>query len=348
MDSIAPAILPTQPGSLRRLTGRRRPYPAEIVAAARALIEGTGLRFDEIAERIGVGAATVGRWARRGGWTRPGKGGEARRTCRSSTGRTSDPPACVIPMSAEGSSRSTLDRRASFETVGSADLLRMTSASVPRASFAAADRVPRRGRYGPVDHEAARALIEGSRLSRERIGIELGIGGTTLFHWQKRFRWRRPAAPERPGPQFYRYRLLRGRPYAADAVGIAQRLVTGTLLSQASIAAQAGVSVATVSRWTSKRGWTRPPAKPWSHRFAASRRTAPVATSGDRRGRCYAPQVVAAARELYEQTALSTALIAARVKVSAVTVERWARVKGWTRPRDLPDPSGRRGRPRFR
>lgn len=96
-----------------------------------------------------------------------------------------------------------------------------------------------------------------------------------------------------------------------------------------------------MSNWIRRRGWTRPKAKPTSHRFAASRRTAPTVASGDRRGRGYDPQVVATARELYQQTELSTVIIGARVKVSAVTVARWAKLKGWTRPRDLPDPHGR-------
>ncbi len=207
---------------------------------------------------------------------------------------------------------------------------------------------PSRGRYGKAEHEAARALIEGSRLGLERIGLRLGIGTATLFRWRKRFGWSRPAPPDRPGPHFVRYRRLRGRPYAADAVGTARDLATGTLLSQARIAARAGVSQATVSNWITRRGWVRPRAKPASHRFAASRRTAPIATTGDRRGRAYDPQVVAAARELYQQTELSTALIAARVKVSAVTMARWAKRKGWTRPRDQLDPHGRLPRRRGR
>ena len=341
MHSAPPDSDPIPPGWHRSPTGRGRPYPAGIVAAVRALVEGTELRFDEIADRTGVGEATVGRWARRGGWRRP-DGGEARRTPRYRAGH--DVPRCphaevlACPAKPMGESRSTRRRRACFETPPGC------RPEAPRhdAADKAADRGrPRHAPYGAAEHEAARALIEGSRLGLERIGLQLGIGTATLFRWKKRFRWTRPAPPDRPGPHHYRYRRLRGRPYATDAVETARQLVITTLLPQARIAARAGVTQATVSNWIRRRGWTRPKAKPTSHRFAASRRTAPTVASGDRRGRGYDPQVVAAARELYEQTQLSTVIIAARVKVSAVTVARWAKLKGWTRPRDQPDPHGR-------
>lgn len=117
--------------------------------------------------------------------------------------------------------------------------------------------------------------------------------------------------------------------------------MTGTLLPQARIAERAGVSQATISMWIRRRGWTRPPARPESHRFAASRRMAPTAESGDRRGRRYDEGIVAEARLLYQQTELPTAIIAARLRVSAVTVARWAKGQGWLRPRHLSDPHGR-------
>lgn len=336
------------PGSRRSPTGRGRPYPAGIVAAVRALVEGTDLRFDEIAGRTGVGEETVGRWARRGGWRRPGGGG-AGRTPRNLSGHNVPPrphaEVLACPAKPAGEPRSTRGRRACFETPPGC----LPEAPQHDAVDEAADRgQPPRGRYGAAEHEAARALIEGSRLGLERIGLRLGIGTATLFRWKKRFRWSRPAPPDRSGPYFYRYRRLRGRPYATDAVETARQLAITTLLPQARIAARAGVSQATVSNWITRRGWIRPKAKPTSHRFAASRRTAPVAATGDRRGRGYDPQVVAAARELYQQTELSTVIIGARVKVSAVTVARWAKLKGWTRPRDLPDPHGRPPRRRGR
>lgn len=280
----------TRPGPLRSPRGRGRPYPANVVASVRTLIATTGLRFEEIAERTGVHEATVGRWVRRFGWSRP-------------------------------------DRRG------------------PTAPAVSDGR--RRPPYGEADHEAARALIEGSRLGVERIGLRLGIGTATLFRWQKRYRWSRPGAPTRSGPQFARYRR-RGKPYAADAVGVAKLLVTTSLLPQARIAAQAGVSQATISNWIRRRGWTRPVAKPWSHRFAAARRTAPTVERGDRRGRAYGEATVTEAERLYRQTELPTAIIAARVRVSAVTIARWAKEKGWIRPRDLPDAHGRPVRRRRR
>jgi hypothetical protein len=186
-------------------------------------------------------------------------------------------------------------------------------------------------------------MVEGSRLGLERIGLELGIGTATLFRWQKRFRWRRPAPPDKAGPMHFRSRR-RGRPYGGDAVGIARDLATGTLLPQRRIAAQAGVSQATISKWIAGRGWVRPPAMPGRsgrRRFAAGRRTAPIANTGDCRGRPYSPEIVAEAHRLYRQTELPTLIIAARVHVTRVTVARWAQARGWTRPRDMPEPDGR-------
>jgi hypothetical protein len=191
-------------------------------------------------------------------------------------------------------------------------------------------------------------MVEGTRLGLERIGLELGIGTATLFRWTKRFRWQRPAAPDRPGPSHYRSRTRRGRPYMADAVETARDLATGSLLSQTRIAAQAGVTQATISIWIRKRGWTRPEPRPGSRRFAASVRTAPLAATGSRRGRPYAPEIAAEARLLFVQSELPTMVIAARLRVTPVTVARWARLGGWTRPHQNPLPDGtpaRRRRP---
>lgn len=199
------------------------------------------------------------------------------------------------------------------------------------ATEVAAPRRPR-GRYGPADHAAARARIEGSRDSLETIALELGITSPTLFRWKKQFGWRRPPSPPRPGPSYHRSRPL-GRPYAADAIGIAKRLVTQSLLSQEKIAAQAGISQQTVSDWMRKRGWTRPPVPPGSPRFAAGKRCGPLAETGNRRGRPYAPESRREARALWELTRLSTTLIAARCGVSRDAVARWARKEGWDGPR---------------
>ncbi len=196
--------------------------------------------------------------------------------------------------------------------------------------------------------DAARAMVEGTRLGLERIGLELGIGTATLSRWVRRGGWHRPAPPDKAGPSHYRSRTRRGRPYMADAVETARDLVTGTLLSQKRIAAQAGVSQATVSIWIRKRGWIRPAPRRGSRRFAAAARTAPLATTGNRRGRPYAPEIVAEARRLFVQTELPTIIIAARLRVTPVTVARWARLGGWTRPRDIPNPDGSPARRRRR
>ena len=324
---------PVPPGPGRRGGGRGRPYPPGAVAAVRELVETTALRFDEIAARAGVHQATIGRWARRFGWRR-GETGNLQR------------PEAEVPAAGRPSAH---DRALSLGPP-----LRGASQDEEQKRLRAGPRDGDAGStirsgppYGAADHEAARVLIEASRLGLEAIGLRLGIATATLFRWRKRFRWQRPELTSRLGPDLPRYRR-RGRPYASDAVGVAQRLVTQTLLSQKRIAAQAGLSQATVSNWIRRRGWTRPEPDPGSHRFAAARRTAPTVRSGDRRGRSYGPDVVAEARRLYRQTELSTALIGARVRVSAVTVARWAKAEGWTRPRDLPEPHGRSRRRRRR
>lgn len=196
--------------------------------------------------------------------------------------------------------------------------------------------------------EAARVRIEGTRIGMERIGLELGIARGTLYGWRKRFGWRRPPPAGADGPRYYRSRRF-PRPYGGDAVGTARNLVLASDWSLARIAARAGVCPSTVWTWMTRRGWTRPPAAPGSRRERAERRSAATVRTGDRRKRAYPECVVASARELYESTELSTRLIAARVKASRDTVIRWARLCGWTRPRDQPDPYGRtrrrRGRP---
>ena len=48
-----------------------RRYPDETVAAVRRLVEGSALPISAIAEQSGVGASTIGNWARNGNWRRP-------------------------------------------------------------------------------------------------------------------------------------------------------------------------------------------------------------------------------------------------------------------------------------
>jgi hypothetical protein len=54
-----------------RPRGSRRPHTDGKVKAVRHLIETTTLTYGEIAARTGVGRASICRWTRDGGWTRP-------------------------------------------------------------------------------------------------------------------------------------------------------------------------------------------------------------------------------------------------------------------------------------
>jgi hypothetical protein len=168
----------------------------------------------------------------------------------------------------------------------------------------------------------------------ERIGLELGVARPTLCRWQKRFGWRRPAPPDRIGPSggagpcFFRSRRF-SRPYGGDAVSTARDLVLGSNLTSGRIAARAGISRSTLWGWTKRGGWTRAVATGRSH---------PP----------YGPDVVAAARELYEGTELSVRLVAARAKTTPERVRHWARTKGWIRLREWRDPDRHARRRRTR
>ena len=316
-------------------TGLGRPYPPEIVAAARVLIVGTGLSRREAAARSGLREDTIGEWARRYGWRRAGGGarvggarvGGARATVLAGVGpgpvslaehANLIPPHAEVP--AVGRPRSTQERPASFE----APLRGASQDEEEGGRRPGAGRSGERGcPYGPAVREAARARVEGSRDGLEPIANELGITRSTLYRWMKRFGWRRPAPPERggmAGAGFFRSRRF-GRAYGGDAVGTARDLVTGSTLPLGRIAARVGVSRLTLYRWMARLGWVRPVA-PGRRRYRPP----------------YGPDVVAAVRALYETTALSTKRIAARTKTTPGRVGHWARTGGWTRLRDLPDP----------
>ncbi|MGA0595984.1 hypothetical protein [Enterovirga sp. CN4-39] len=313
---------------LREPCRRGRPYRAEVVEAVRALL-GTELRFAEIAARTGIGEATVGRWSRQFRFA-DGEGGRAPGSLSAGEGRV-----------ARSANRGGEPLAACPPPSGAPRL-----PPPPSGEEKAHVEGRRRGRHPPETREAARKMVEGTQFGLERIALELGIGTATLARWVKRGRWARPPGPGHIRPP--RSRIRRGRPYLADGVELARDLATGTLLSQKRIAAQAGVSQATISNWIRKRGWTRPSPRPGRRRFAARARTAPLAETGSRRGKPYAPEIVAEARRLFVQTELPTLIIASRLWVTPVTVARWAREGGWTRPRDLPEPDGSRRRRRRR
>ena len=173
--------------------------------------------------------------------------------------------------------------------------------------------------------EAARARVEGSREGLERIAFDLGIERTSLYRWKRLHGWQRPSRPERRGPCFYRSARRVGRPYGADAVGTVRDLLASTTLSADAIARRAGIGRATLYRWLEQRpDWFRHPARD---------------TRGTRH--VYPPEVIEAAHRLYRTTEFSPALIAARVGTTRDRIYHWAKTRGWTRPRDLPDTYGR-------
>jgi len=54
-----------------RPRGSRRLHTDAKVAGVRRLVEQTTLTYGEIAQRTGVGRASICRWTREGGWQRP-------------------------------------------------------------------------------------------------------------------------------------------------------------------------------------------------------------------------------------------------------------------------------------
>lgn len=237
-------------GSARLLRRRGRPYPPELVAAVRALVEGTGLTYREIARRTGVSSAMACRWRRLHGWRRP-------------------------------------------------------------------EEAARPVHPGASGLRAARREARRQRRWEHRIRQESETGALG--------RQKPPRALRRPG-----------RPYRADTIEAVRVLVVGSVLSYRVIAARTGICSETAWRWTRRHGWRRPNLPVIARRSAAARRTAPVATAGNRRGRPYAPEIRREARALWELTALPTALIAARLGLRPGTVSLWARREAWERPRGRP------------
>jgi transposase len=296
-----------------------------------------------IASQLGMPRATLLKLKARQGWGRPARAPEAWGTRRRG-GRPVEPETIAAARAlVEGT---TLPMGVIAARVGVCrdtvhNLANRHGWRRPRAA-----RMPLRGQRGgghPIVPEIvaeARALMEGTALSRGAIARRLGVSRKALQLWQKRDGWRRP--PEAPGPlpgplpdgrtRPARYRRG-GRAYAADAVGMAHTLLTRSLQSQQEIADQIGVSRKWVGNMLRRRGWQRPPFPPGSRLACANRRTAPLATTGNRRGLPYAPEVRREARALWEVTSLPTALIAARIGVGPWTVNRWARRDGWERPR---------------
>ena len=185
---------------------------------------------------------------------------------------------------------------------------------------------------------AARVRVEGSRDALMRIARELGIAEPTLRRWMREGGWVRPAAPDRAGPGHYRSRRI-GRGYGGDAVGLARDLVTGSTLPAGEIARRVGIGRATLYRWMKRPGWERPVPAASGRPGAGPRRHAAYRPP-------YGPEIVAAARELYETTRLPPSLVAARVGTPLVRLRHWAHAGGWTRPpRDLGYVARRRRRP---
>lgn len=287
LTSFASAPPPIQ---LRSPTGAGRPYPPELVASVRALIERAGLSQREAAARAGVGVDAVGRWARRFGWRRANVAFGASVACEVVGTALAEVGSASVravpnftslsahPGGSRGPARGWVPAGESRYSAGTSGGRVHSRKIRPDAEpVSGGGRPPRPHGYGPDVREAARVRVEGTRDGLERIATELGIARWTLHGWAKRSGWRRPAPPERPGPtgtvgatgtvgpigtvgpMFDRSRRF-GRPYGGDATSIARDLLIGSILPLHRIAARAGVSRATLCRWIATRGWRRPSA----------------------------------------------------------------------------------------
>lgn len=120
----------------------------------------------------------------------------------------------------------------------------------------------------PAVVAAMRQLVETTSLPYPAVGARVGVCAGTVWRWQRREGWVRPAPGEetRPDPSVPtvarptnpRFKRGRGRRYVPDVVERVRVLVEGTALSQAAIAAKTGLGVTTVSNWTRRGNWTRP------------------------------------------------------------------------------------------
>ncbi len=204
---------PPRPARLP-LAGQRgggHPIVPEVVAEARALLEGTRLSFDAIAARTGVSATTLCRWRKRNRWQRPADPGpHPVRPPRYRRGRGRPYAADGTGMARDLVTSTLLSQKAIARQVGVSQAqisvwirkYGWERPPVPSYSkrFAAAGRKgvlategDRRGRpYAPHVRRDARNLWELTRLGTTMIGSRLGVHPGTVARWAKEDAWERP------------------------------------------------------------------------------------------------------------------------------------------------------------
>ncbi len=205
-------------GGARQATGCGRPYRAEVVDRARALMEGTRLPFKAVAAELGIGRATLHRWRRRHGWERPERprprsGPDSGLPWRAAPGRSRRRGK---PIYADGThavwalvtgsllSQTEISRRTGVSQERISAWMRKRGwirAEPPDSKRVAASRRTglvatagdRRGRpYAASVRAEARRLWEETRLPTAMIGARLGVHAVTVARWSKEEAWLRP------------------------------------------------------------------------------------------------------------------------------------------------------------
>lgn len=204
--------------ALEEQRGGGHPIVPEVVAEARALLEGAGpdgtrLTFKEIATRTGVSTATLCRWRKRHRWQRPASEDDAERVrpARYRRGRGLPYAADAVGAARRLVTTTLLSQKAIARQVGVSQAqisvwMRRDGWQRPPARpggssrFAASRREgplredgDRRGRpYATQTRREARVLWELTRLPTTLIGSRLGAHPVTIARWAKEEAWVRP------------------------------------------------------------------------------------------------------------------------------------------------------------
>lgn len=211
--------------------GGAHPIVPEIVAEARALLEGTRLSFDAIAERTGVSPTTLCRWRKRNRWVRPGASEAPARPVRHRRGRGLPYAGCVVAQARDLLTGTLLSQKAIARQVG---------VSQAQISVWLRKRCWERPSAPPDVGSARFGLLRGWN------------AGSSGSRGGRRF------AASRRGGVLASEGDRRGRPYAGSVRAEARALWEVTRLSTAVIGARLGVHPGTVARWSKEEAWERP------------------------------------------------------------------------------------------